>query len=223
MGNAENENIENMDDLNVKNNPFAKNESETEQETDETAAEETVASEIDSLKEQLEKVVWRKYLYTPSPESLFEATLAREISLIQKCDLDVKNAIIRGIEQSGILNARAIIKARPSLVAIASSTALRKQEIDHSERECALSKAIELAILVSANALPEVKESSDSMGKALIMIQLEGYEYLQEAFEPLTNGRIVNKTKSMNRSLGSLSQSTTGQSRISKSTMRFLS
>lgn len=56
MGNAENENIENMDDLNVKNNPFAKNESETEQETDETAAEETVASEIDSLKEQLEKV-----------------------------------------------------------------------------------------------------------------------------------------------------------------------
>ena len=56
MGNAENENIENMDDLNVKNNPFAKNQSETEQETDETAAEETVASEIDSLKEQLEKV-----------------------------------------------------------------------------------------------------------------------------------------------------------------------
>lgn len=56
MGNAENENIENMDDLNVKNNPFAKNESETEQESDETAAEETVASEIDSLKEQLEKV-----------------------------------------------------------------------------------------------------------------------------------------------------------------------
>ena len=56
MGNAENENIENMDDLNVKNNPFAKNESETEQETDETAAEETVASEIDSLKKQLEKV-----------------------------------------------------------------------------------------------------------------------------------------------------------------------
>ena len=56
MGNAENENIENMDDLNVKNNPFAKNESEIEQETDETAAEETVASEIDSLKEQLEKV-----------------------------------------------------------------------------------------------------------------------------------------------------------------------
>ena len=56
MGNAENENIENMDDLNVKNNPFAKNESETEQETDESAAEETVASEIDSLKEQLEKV-----------------------------------------------------------------------------------------------------------------------------------------------------------------------
>ena len=56
MGNAENENIENMDDLNVKNNPFAKNESETEQEPDETAAEETVASEIDSLKEQLEKV-----------------------------------------------------------------------------------------------------------------------------------------------------------------------
>lgn len=56
MGNAENDNIENMDDLNVKNNPFAKNESETEQETDETAAEETVSSEIDSLKEQLEKV-----------------------------------------------------------------------------------------------------------------------------------------------------------------------
>lgn len=150
---------------------------------------------LDEQKEQLEKVVWRKYLYTPSPESLFEATLAREISLIQKCDLDVKNAIIRGIEQSGILNARAIIKARPSLVAIASSTALRKQEIDHSERECALSKAIELAILVSANALPEVKESSDSMGKALIMIQLEGYEYLQEAFEPLTNGSIVNKNE----------------------------
>lgn len=56
MGNAENENIENTDDLNVKNNPFAKNEPETEQETDETAAEETVASEIDSLKEQLEKL-----------------------------------------------------------------------------------------------------------------------------------------------------------------------
>jgi len=155
---------------------------------------------LDEQKEQLEKVVWRKYLYTPSPESLFEATLAREISLIQKCDLDVKNAIIGGIEQSGILNARAIIKARPSLVAIASSTALRKQEIDHSERECALSKAIELAILVSANALPEVKESSDSMGKALIMIQLEGYEYLQEAFEPLTNGSIVNKNE-INESL----------------------
>lgn len=56
MGNAENENIENMDDLNAKNNPFAQNDSEIEQESEETTAEETVATEIDSLKEQLEKV-----------------------------------------------------------------------------------------------------------------------------------------------------------------------
>lgn len=31
------------------------------------------------------------------------------------------------------------------------------------------------------------------MGKALITIQLEGYEYLQEAFEPLVNGGVVNE------------------------------
>lgn len=148
---------------------------------------------LDEQKEQLEKVVWRKYLYTPSPESLFEAALAREMSSIPECDLDIKDAVVRGIEQSGILNARAIIKAKPSLVAIASSNALQEPNVDRTERELALSKAIELAVLASANALPKVIESSSSMDKALIVIRLEGYEYLQGAFDPLVNGGVVNE------------------------------
>ena len=64
MGNTENENLETTDELNTKNNPFAKNEEKAEKtgekqeksQTDETPEEETVVSEIDSLKDQLDKV-----------------------------------------------------------------------------------------------------------------------------------------------------------------------
>ena len=146
-------------------------------------------------KNQLEKVVWKKYSYTPSPKELYEATLSGSMPSIPKCDFDIKKAIIDGIEHSGSLSVRALIKARPSLITIASSNSLKNQTIDRSEREHSLSKAIELAILVSANALPEVEESSSTLEKVLVMEQLEGYEYLQEALEPLANGESVNENE----------------------------
>lgn len=146
-------------------------------------------------KNQLEKVVWKKYSYVPSPKELYEATLSGSIPSISKCDFDIKKAVIDGIEHSGSLSIRALIKARPSLITIASSNSLKNQTIDRSEREHSLSKAIELAILVSANALPEVEESSSTLEKVLVMDQLEGYEYLQEALEPLANGESVNENE----------------------------
>lgn len=146
-------------------------------------------------KNQLEKVVWKKYSYTPSPKELYEATLSGSMPSIPKCDFDIKKAVINGIERSGSLSVRALIKARPSLTTIASSNSLKNQTIDRSERERSLSKAIELAILVSANALPEVEESSSTLEKVLVMEQLEGYEYLQEALEPLANGESVNENE----------------------------
>lgn len=146
-------------------------------------------------KNQLEKVVWKRYSYTPSPKELYEATLSGSMPSIPKCDFDIKKAVIDGIERSGSLSVRALIKARPSLITIASSNSLKNQTIDRSEREHSLSKAIELAILVSANALPEVEESSSTLEKVLVMDQLEGYEYLQEALEPLVNGESVNENE----------------------------
>lgn len=146
-------------------------------------------------KNQLEKVVWKKYSYTPSPKELYEATLSESMPSISKCDFDIKKAVIDGIEHSGSLSIRALIKARPSLISIASSNSLKNQTIDRSEREHSLSKAIELAILVSANALPEVEESSSTLEKVLVMDQLEGYEYLQEALEPLANGESINENE----------------------------
>ncbi len=146
-------------------------------------------------KNQLEKVVWKKYSYTPSPKELYEATLSGSMPSIPKCDFNIKKAVIDGIERSGSLSVRALIKARPSLITIASSNSLKNQTIDRSERERSLSKAIELAILVSANALPEVEESSSTLEKVLVMDQLEGYEYLQEALEPLANGESINKNE----------------------------
>ena len=146
-------------------------------------------------KNQLEKVVWKKYSYVPSPKELYEATLSGSMPSISKCDFDIKKAVIDGIEHSGSLSVRALIKARPSLITIASSNSLKNQTIDRSEREHSLSKAIELAILVSANALPEVEESSSTLEKVLVMDQLEGYEYLQGALEPLANGESVNENE----------------------------
>ena len=48
---------------------------------------------------------------------------------------------------------------------------------------------------MESNALPEVEESSSTLEKVLVMEQLEGYEYLQEALEPLANGESVNENE----------------------------
>lgn len=57
MGNAENENIENNDEIKSNNNPFASDEENTQEQTNQESSEEqSIASEEDSLKKELEKV-----------------------------------------------------------------------------------------------------------------------------------------------------------------------
>ncbi len=146
-------------------------------------------------KTQLEKVVWRKYQYKPSAEDLYDSILHEPLLNVPNIaiDLDIKPLFIDAIKNSRVFSARAIIKARPSLIVIATSVALQNYDIDKSERGLVLSKAIELSVLVAADGLTEVSETEDEAEKIEASIQQRGYEYLKNELKPIADGETVDK------------------------------
>ena len=138
----------------------------------------------------LNNIVWGRYLYQPQITDLYDSIFSESISGIHS-DLNIRNAVINGIKNSGTLNARSLIKARPSIIVIASSTAIRNTDIDRAEREHVLSRSIECAILIALGSFAEVKDTKPSAENNLTPYQREGYEYFQSALKPIEKGQCV--------------------------------
>ena len=144
--------------------------------------------------EQLEKVVWRRYTYHPKIADLYDSVLSGPGQIPDTLgDLDVRKAVINGIESSGVINTRAMIKARPSLAVIATSPAIHDAAIDKSEKQRTLSEAVRLAILVASSSIVKTKDIEDRTKRREAMVRQEDYEYFRTVLKPIQSGQIVDE------------------------------
>ena len=118
-----------------------------------------------------EKLIWKVYPFKPCPSAL-----AKEI-LMGDCrpseDLDMHSAILAGVEASGCVNARAMIRAHELIRRICSLEVLQNTGIALQNRFYALRDAVHFALLTSMGNVPSMPQN----GKPEEWLSPEALEY----------------------------------------------
>lgn len=104
-----------------------------------------------------EKLIWKVYPFRPCPSAL-----AKEI-LMGDCrpseDLDIYGAILAGVEASGCVNARAMIRAHELIGRICSLEVVQDTGIAPQNRFNALRDAVHFALLTSMGSAPDMPKN----------------------------------------------------------------
>lgn len=132
-------------------------------------------SDVQSMREfdrdVREKLIWKVYPFKPCPSAL-----AKEI-LMGDCrpseDLDMHSAILAGVEASGCVNARAMIRAHELIRRICSLEVLQNTGIALQNRFYALRDAVHFALLTSMGNAPSMPQN----GKPEEWLSPEALEY----------------------------------------------
>lgn len=118
-----------------------------------------------------EKLIWKVYSFRPFPSAL-----AKEI-LMGDCrpseDLEMYGAILAGVEASGCVNARAMIRARELIGRICSLEVVQDTGVAPQNRFYALRDAVHFALLASMGSAP----SKPQNGRPEEWLSPEALEY----------------------------------------------
>lgn len=118
-----------------------------------------------------EKLIWKVYSFRPFPSAL-----AKEI-LMGDCrpseDFDMYRAILEGVEASGCVNARAMIRARELIGRICSLEVVQDTGIAPQNRFNALRDAVHFALLASMGSAPDMPKNDEPAG----LLSPEALEY----------------------------------------------
>lgn len=106
-----------------------------------------------------EKLIWKVYPFRPCPSAL-----ARDILMGGCCspeDLDMHGAILAGVEASGCVNARAMIRARELIKRICCLEVVQDKGIAPQNRFYALRDAVHFALLASMGSAPVMPQNDE--------------------------------------------------------------
>lgn len=132
-------------------------------------------SDVQSMREfdrdVREKLIWKVYPFRPCPSALAEEILMGDCRPSE--DLDIHGAILAGVEASGCVNARAMIRAHELIGRICSLEAVQDTGIAPQNRFNALRDAVHFALLTSMGSAPSMPQN----GRRENLLSPEALEY----------------------------------------------
>ena len=110
-------------------------------------------SEGKKLGEEItEKLVWKRYDFSPDFESACESVF---FDAIEACPfLLAKDAVVKGVEASEVLNVRSLIRSKPAVAAVFGSSYAADSGIDQLSQHRTLTDAVERIVRMVSGTLP---------------------------------------------------------------------
>jgi len=143
-----------------------------------------------------EKVISRQFEYRPTAKTIYDAVAARDY-LPENLDFNLKDAIVSAIESSGKLNARALMRALPTIKRVTESEVMCSKQIAAEGRRQALIDAAHFCLVIGAGSTlskPERKTRNGQdidMDYALASMEWDRYQALSKIVDPICTGQLA--------------------------------
>lgn len=151
---------------------------------------------FDLVNKDSEKVISRQFEYQPTAETIYDAATAKD-HLPENLDFSLRDAIVSAIESSDKLNARALMRALPTIKRVAESEVMRSKQIAAEGRRQALIDAARFCLVIGAGSTlskPERKTKAGQdidMDYALASMEWDRYQALSKIVDPIGTGQLA--------------------------------
>ena len=148
------------------------------------------------VNKESEKVISRQFEYQPTAETIYNAAIAKD-HLPENLDFSLKDAIVSAIESSHKLNARALMRALPTIKRVAESEVMRSKQIAVEGRRQTLVDIARFCLVIGAGSTlskPERKTKAVQdidMDYVLASMEWDRYQALSKIVDPIGTGQLA--------------------------------